>query len=117
MCLEQKLFSGILQEYAVTNEGNKSSSAFSVNQYFVDVDIYGTGMVIPVGKESGKNVGIGVNFVDYGRQIVRTAEMPEGTGASFGAHDLSIGISYAQKLTEDFYFGGTINLYNKKYMT
>lgn len=88
--------------------GTYSSSFLSVNQYFVDVDIYGAGIVIPVGKNPGKVVGLGLNYVDYGRMEVRTVEQPEGIGSTFGAHDLSIGISYAQNLTEDFNFGGTV---------
>ena len=30
---------------------------------------------------------------------VTTVELQDGTGATFGAHDLSIGVSYAQKLS------------------
>ena len=70
-------------------------------------------MVIPVGKESGKNVGIGINFVDYGRQIVRTAEMPEGTGATFGAHDLSMNI-ICTKINRRLLFWRYVEIYPTK---
>ena len=56
---------------SIQNPGNSYSSSFiSVNQYFVDVDIYGTGIVIPVGKKNGQSIGIGLNYVDYGRMDV-----------------------------------------------
>ena len=35
-------------------------------------------------------------------------------GATFGAHDLSIGVSYAQKLTDSFHFGGSVKLIQQK---
>lgn len=100
---------------SIENEGGTySSSFFSVNQYFVDVNIYGAGMVIPIGKEPGKNLGFGLHYVDYGRMDVRTVEEPEGIGASFGAHDLSLGIVYAQNLTESFHFGGGVKFIQQK---
>lgn len=100
---------------SVKNEGGTYSSGYlSVNQYFVDVDIYGTSLVFPIGKNTGKNLGLGLNYIDYGRQIYRTVEQPNGTGATFGAHDLSMSITYAQNLTENFYFGGGIKFIQQK---
>ena len=41
--------------------GLSSSGFFSVNQYFLDVDIYATALVIPVGgEESGQNFVVGM---------------------------------------------------------
>lgn len=94
--------------------GTYQSSFFSVNQYFVDVDIYGAGIVIPIGKSEGSNLGIGINYVDYGRMDVRTVEDPQGIGATFGAHDLSFNLVYAQKLTDSFHFGGGIKFIQQK---
>ena len=83
---------------AIQNNGDSYSSSFiSVTEYFADVNIYGTGIVVPLGDEEGKSLGIGLHFVDYGRMDVTTVELQDGTGATFGAHDLSIGVSYAQK--------------------
>ena len=91
-----------------------SSSFISVNKLFVDVNAYGSGIVFPIGKTPGRNLGLGINFVDYGRMKVRTIEDQDGTGATFGAHDLSIGITYAQNLTESFHFGGTAKIVQQK---
>jgi hypothetical protein len=100
---------------SIENDGGTYSSSFiSVNQYFVDVDIYGAAMVIPIGKEPGKNLGFGINYVDYGRMDVRTVENPEGIGATFGAHDLSMNIVYAQNLTESFHFGAGVKFIQQK---
>lgn len=100
---------------SLENDGGTYSSSFiSVNQYFVDVDIYGAAMVFPIGKTPGKNLGIGLNYVDYGRMDVRTVEEPEGIGATFGAHDLSFSLVYAQNLTESFYFGGGVKFVQQK---
>lgn len=100
---------------SLENEGNtRSSGFFTGNKLFADVYAYGSGLVFPLGESGQKRFGFGVNFVDYGRQDVRTVENPEGTGATFGSHDLSIGISYAQNLTESFHFGGTAKIVQQK---
>ena len=87
--------------------GTYSSGFFSVNQLFVDVEAYGAGLVLPFKEGSGKNFGFSINYVDYGRQKVRTVELQEGTGATYGANDLSVGVTYSQNLTSSFHFGGT----------
>lgn len=100
---------------SIENEAGTSSSAFfSFSELFVDVSAYSAGLVFPIGENSGKNFGFAVNFLDYGRMDVRTVEQQEGTGATFGAHDLSIGVSYAQNLTENFHFGGTVKIIQQK---
>ncbi|GAB5410791.1 MAG: hypothetical protein BalsKO_31560 [Balneolaceae bacterium] len=99
---------------SIKNEANSKNSGFlSVNELFVDVSAYAASFVFPIG-DSGKNFGFGVNYVDYGRQLVRTVEDQDGLGNTFGAHDLSIGISYAQNLTENFHFGGTMKFVQQK---
>lgn len=85
--------------------GNGISAMFNVHELFVDVNSYATGIVVPLAE--GKNLGLGVNLVDYGRQVVRTVAEQQGTGATFGAYDLSIGMTYAQNLSENFFFGLT----------
>lgn len=93
---------------SIQNEAGTNSSAFlSVNRLFLDVNAYASGIVLPIGNDSGKNFGVGINFVDYGRMDVRTVDDQGGIGATFGAYDLSIGVSYAQNLTENFHFGAT----------
>lgn len=98
---------------ALQNEGGTYNSGYlSYNQLFVDVNAYASGLVFKISE--GKSFGLGLNYLDYGRMDIRTVEQQEGTGATFGAHDLSIGISYAQNLTGSFYFGGTAKLVQQK---
>lgn len=100
---------------SVANGTGSSNSLFlTVNELFVDVKAYGAGLVLPIGTDSGKNFGFAINYVDYGRMDVRTVERQEGTGATFGSHDLSIGLTYAQNLTENFHFGGTAKVVQQK---
>ncbi|MFN1834201.1 PorV/PorQ family protein [Balneola sp. MJW-20] len=92
--------------------GSGISAMFNVHELFVGVEAYATGLVLPIGK--GKSIGLGANLVNYGRQDVRTVSEPQGTGATFGAYDLSIGVSYAQNLAENFYFGVTTKFVQQK---
>lgn len=98
---------------ALENEGGTNSTSYlSYNQLFVDVYAYASGLVFQIAE--GKSFGIGLNYLDYGRMDIRTVDLQDGTGATFGAHDLSIGLTYAQNLTETFYFGGTAKLIQQK---
>ena len=61
------------------------------------------GLVIPMG-EFG-TVGFSIASLSMDDMKVRTIELPDGTGEFFTASDLSIGISYARKLTDRFSIG------------
>lgn len=91
---------------ARTYGDNSSGSVFlSHSRWFADIDYNAAAAVIPI---SGDRVlGLSVAAVNYGTMIVRTVAFPEGTGETFRANDFSLGLSYAQPLTESFYFGGT----------
>ncbi len=91
---------------ARTYGDNSSGSVFlSHSRWFADIDYNAAAAVIPI---SGDRVlGLSVAAVNYGTMIVRTIAFPEGTGETFRANDFSLGLSYAQPLTESFYFGGT----------
>lgn len=84
---------------------NRGSVFFSHNQWLLDIDYNAFGLTIPV-TTSGV-VGLSLAQLDYGRMQRRTVELPEGTGETFGAADLVVGVSYAQPLTDRFYIGGT----------
>ena len=78
---------------------------FSHANWLLDTDYNAFGLVIPV---TGSGVlGLSLAQMDYGRMDVRTVELPDGTGETFGARDLVAGVSYAQPLTNTFYIGGT----------
>jgi len=75
-------------------------------EWLADINYNAAGIVVPgIGPGS---IGLSIASVDYGSMEVRTVELPEGTGESFTASDLSMGVTYAQPLTNTFYFGGTM---------
>lgn len=78
---------------------------FSNNSWIADIDYNAFSAVLPV--TANGVVGLSISSVDYGRMKVRTVARPEGTGETFGANDLSIGLTYAMPLTPSFYFGAT----------
>lgn len=85
---------------------NQGSIFFSHNRWLVDIDYNALGLVIPV--TSVGVVGLSLAQVDYGRMDRRTVDLPEGTGETFGAADLVVGLTYAQPLTDLFYIGGSM---------
>lgn len=78
---------------------------FTNNQWVAGIDYNAAAVIVPV-TASGV-VGLSLAAVDYGDMKVTTVSQPEGTGETFSATDLSIGLSYAMPLTNSFYFGGT----------
>lgn len=86
--------------------GNKRGSLFfNHTDWLLDLTYNAFGLVVPV--TSAGVVGFQIAQLDYGRMDVRTVDLPEGTGQTFGASDLVLGMTYAQPLTNTFYIGGT----------
>ena len=52
-------------------------------------------------------VGISATVLDYGNLIHTTIDEPDGTGLTFGATDMAIGISLARAMTDRFSIGGS----------
>lgn len=96
---------GIARPYRNSHRGGLF---FSNNQWVAGIDYNAAALTIPV--TSTGVVGLSLAFVDYGDMDVRTVSQPEGTGVTFTANDLSVGVSYAMPLTNSFYFGGTTKL-------
>lgn len=86
--------------------GNRSSVFFSHAEWLVDTDYNAFALTIPV--TSSGLLGLSLAQLDYGRMAVTTVDLPDGTGETFGASDLVVGMSYAQPLTNTFYIGGTL---------
>jgi hypothetical protein len=62
-------------------------------------------LVIPLG-EAG-NIGLSFTSFSMADEMVRTVDLPEGTGEFFSAGDIAVGLSYARKLTDRFSIGFT----------
>ena len=88
--------------------GQKGGLMFSNNEWIAGITYNTAGLTLPTGG-SGV-VGLSFASVDYGSMKVRTIARPEGTGETFSASDLSVGLTYAMPLTPNFYFGGTSKL-------
>lgn len=86
-------------------DGDRGSVFFSHANWLLDTNYNAFGLVIPV--TTAGVLGLSLAQLDYGRMDVRTVELPEGTGETFGASDLVVGVSYAQPLTNTFYIGGS----------
>ncbi|MCY4205857.1 MAG: PorV/PorQ family protein [Bacteroidetes bacterium] len=92
---------------AARSYGNNSAGGIflSHSRWFADIEYNAAAVVVPVFGD--RVLGLSVASVNYGDMLVRTVAFPEGTGETFRASDFSLGLSYAQPLTESFYFGGT----------
>jgi hypothetical protein len=53
------------------------------------------------------SIGISVSSLSMDKMEVTTEDMPEGTGQTFDATDLMVGLSYSRKLTDAFSVGVT----------
>ncbi|NNE68876.1 MAG: PorV/PorQ family protein [Rhodothermales bacterium] len=83
----------------------RGGAFFTHHNWLADIDYNAAAVVVPAG---GSGVlGLSIASVDYGRMDVRTVTAPEGTGETFDAGDMSIGLTYATPLTPQFHFGGT----------
>lgn len=79
---------------------------FTHTAWFVDTRMEHFGGIYHFGGNNA--VGISVNALSTEDMKVTTEFNPEGTGDYFRYSDLSIGLSYARKFTEQFSFGATV---------
>jgi hypothetical protein len=94
---------GLARPYADAHLGG---AFFTHHEWLADINYNSAAVGIPL---LGTTViGMSIASVDYGRMDVRTVQLPEGTGETFGASDLSLGFTVARPLTQSFYFGGSI---------
>ncbi len=70
------------------------------------------GYVRAVEKLNGAIAG-SVTYLSTDEMDETTPEMPNGTGRTFTAGDLAVGVSYSQKLTDKFSVGGTVKYLNE----
>jgi long-subunit fatty acid transport protein len=82
-----------------------NQATFQNTEWFVDTKLYYAASVF---KFNDIYLGASVYMFDGGEMDVRTVTFPDGTGERFSVQDISIGLTYAQKLTENFGIGGTV---------
>jgi len=81
-----------------------NQATFQYTEWFVDTNLnYAAGVI----KFNNAYLGAHAYMFNGGKMDVTTVTFPDGTGEEFTINDISIGLSYAQKLKSNFSIGGT----------
>ncbi len=81
---------------------------FEHTNYLIGTSYNFFGGVIALDDENA--IGVSVTYLDYGSDRVTTVELPDGTGETWSAKDMSLGLSYSRNLTDRFSIGGTAKM-------
>lgn len=73
-------------------------------EWLADLNFDYLGVAVPV---LGGTAGVSVTSLSVPAMAVRTEDLQGGTGATFDAADLAVGLSYGRALTDRFSVGGT----------
>ncbi|MFZ5432798.1 MAG: PorV/PorQ family protein [Calditrichota bacterium] len=87
-------------------------ATISYIDYAVGLQYGFLGLTHPVEKWNGA-AAVSVIYLTTDEMDETTAERPNGTGRTFTAGDVAIGLSYSQKLTDKFSVGGTVKFINE----
>lgn len=79
----------------------------SYNMYAADIQYTFAGGTYPIPQLNGA-AGIQFAYLTTGEMDETTPLYPDGTGRTFGASDMFLGLTYAQMLTPKFFVGGTL---------
>ena len=84
----------------------RTAEAVTVHSdWFADVNHDFAGVALPL---AGGVVGASVTLMGVPEMIVRTELNQQGTGQTFDASDLAVGLSYGRQITDRFALGGTV---------
>jgi len=78
----------------------------SYTDWFSDIRHYFVGATIPLSSTS--SIGMHVMGVTMGEMEETTLTEPEGTGRTFKASDVALGVTYAQKMADNISLGVTV---------
>jgi len=87
----------------------KNEVAIFHENWIASINFDYAALVIPM-SDIG-SLGLSVTSLSMADEIVRTVDMPEGTGEYYSAGDLAVALSYARALTDRFSIG-----FNVKYI-
>jgi len=76
--------------------------------WFADINLYGAALARNFNQYGV--VGIHFIYLNSGEMEETTVEQQQGTGKTFNAYDLALGLSYARRLTDKFSIGGNVRL-------
>ena len=80
-------------------------------EWIGDVNHDYLGVALPM---AGGVVGASVTLLGVPEQLVRTELNQEGTGETFDAADMALGLSYGRAITDRFSMGGTVKLIQQR---
>lgn len=83
-----------------------SEGIFSHTTWFAGISMDYAGVALNLG-DAGV-IGAGFYVMNSGTIAVTTEERPEGNGDLYSVQDMSVGVSYARRLTNRFVIGGTV---------
>ncbi|MGB2868976.1 MAG: PorV/PorQ family protein, partial [Bacteroidota bacterium] len=89
----------------------KSEAVFVHANWLADVGFNYGGIVIPLHDQG--TVGISFTSVSMDEMERTTEDFPEGTGQTFGAGSIAVGVSYARRLTDWFSIGANVKYINE----
>jgi Uncharacterised protein family (UPF0164). len=89
-----------------------SAATFSHTKWFADINFNYAAAMLSLGDWG--TIGGSVTYLDYGETEITTIREPEGTGATYGAKDMAMGLSYSMNLTDRFSIGGTVKYVQQK---
>lgn len=89
-------------------------SQFQVSHtdWLVDTKFDWVGVMINLDGNSA--IGVSITQLDYGEELITTEINQEGTGETWNASDIAVGLSYARNLTDRFSIGGTAKYIQQK---
>jgi hypothetical protein len=85
----------------------------SHNMYLADIQYTFAGMTMPLPNLNGA-AGVQFGYLTTGEIDETTPLYPTGTGRTFSASDMFLGLSYAQMLTTKFSVGGSLKMVTEK---
>lgn len=91
---------------------NTSQVKVSHTNWLVDTKYDWAGVIINLDGTSA--IGISITQLNYGEDIVTTETQQNGTGETWTAADLAMGLSYSRNLTDRFSIGGTAKYIQQK---
>jgi len=96
---------------AISQTGN-SQFMVSHTNWLVDTKFDWVGVMINLDGQSA--IGVNITQLDYGEELITTEINQEGTGETWKASDIAVGVSYARNLTDRFSIGGTAKYIQQK---
>jgi len=90
---------------------NNISLFAQTNKWIVDTDLYFADIVVPV--RGVGTFGASIYSLTSGEILETTLHTPEGTGRTFGASNVALGVSFARRLTDRFSAGITFKIINE----